>query len=164
MVEVRGLGKFKKAPALLLSSSEPGSQAVLNVTFELRDAMQPLSTLQVHLPGFKHLRDRNTRLTADDWDECQADSDDGVACTKMAKLAAVQNISVQGPDAAMFGYDAAIACNDTSEPPVFVGCDWSPSALPKSVPGVCYHVRCPPGCSSVGNSESAAVYGKCDHL
>ena len=142
---VLGLGKFETIPTLETSSRSPASLTTLNVSFELREALQPLSTIEFSLPGFKHFTDG-----------C------GDGCTPgMMPMnnSASSMLSIEGPDALLFGYTPLLPCNVTM-PTVFAGCDWSPSAVEMNTPGLCYSVRCPPGCV-LNDNVTTSVYGQC---
>ena len=138
---VLGLGKFKPFPTLELSSTVPDSLTELTMSFELRDALLPLSTLIFELRGFEQHCTSNCRI--------------GNASTTL------QTTTIEGADAVLFGYTPSSPCSDTM-PTVFVGCDWSASAIGMNVQDVCYSIHCPPGCN-LDEHASRHVYSQCGH-
>jgi len=98
---VLGLGKFKTPPTLDITSRAPQSPTTLIMSFELSKTLQPLSTIEFFLPGFKHLT---------------------------VNASSSSRIAIEGSDAVDFGYFPVLPCN-VIDPTVFVGCDWSPTAV-----------------------------------
>jgi endonuclease I len=129
---VLGLGKFKTPPTLDITSRAPQSSTTLIMSFELSKTLQPLSTIEFFLPGFKHLA---------------------------VNASSSSRIAIEGSDAVDFGYFPVLPCN-VIDPTVFVGCDWSPTAVEMNTPGLCYSVHCPRGCN-LDDNVTTSVYGQC---
>ena len=132
MDSVLGLGKFKTPPTFEITSRSPESLTTVIMSFELSKTLQPLSTIEFVLPGFKHLT---------------------------VNASSTPRIAIEGSDAMRFGYFPVLPCN-VIHPTVFVGCDWSPTAVEMNTPGLCYSVRCPRGCN-LDDNVSTSVYGQC---